>query len=159
MLLSSTHYLVVSRSCSFLAYPFNRSVVSSIQVLFILSSFASLFNWSVVQILSYSLLLVQPEWFRILSCSSCHSYLVFATPKVLWFHSFVKEATLFHLFLFLFLFSFLDLGARSLVSGGELWQPETDAPDAFHVFRIIALIICLLHFIMASFALHRRMFS
>ena len=40
------------------------------------------------------------------------------TSKVLWFHSFVKEATLFYLFLFLF--SFLDLGARSLVSGWEL---------------------------------------
>ena len=29
----------------------------------------------------------------------------------------------------------LDLGTRSLVSGGVLWCPETDASDAFHVFR------------------------
>ena len=40
--LSSTHLLVLSRSSSFLAYPFNRSVVSSLQFLFILSSFPSL---------------------------------------------------------------------------------------------------------------------
>ena len=41
--------------------------------------------------------------------------------KVRWFHSFIKEATL--LYLLLFRFSpvpSLDLGTRSLVSGGEL---------------------------------------
>ena len=52
MLLSSTHLLVLSRSCYFLAYPFNQSAVSSFQVLFILSSLASLFNRSVVRICS-----------------------------------------------------------------------------------------------------------
>ena len=51
-----TNHLVLSRSCSFRAYPFNQSVVSSLQVLFILSSLASLFNRSVARILySYSL--------------------------------------------------------------------------------------------------------
>ena len=51
-----THHLDLWGSCSFRAYPFNRSVVSSLQVLFILSSLASLFNWSAARILySYSL--------------------------------------------------------------------------------------------------------
>ena len=39
MLLFSTHHIVLSRSCYFLAYPFNRSVMPSSQVLPILSSF------------------------------------------------------------------------------------------------------------------------
>ena len=45
----------------------------------------------------------------------------FATSQGSWFHSFVKEATLFYLFLFRFSPApSLDLGSRSLVSGGEL---------------------------------------
>lgn len=52
MLLFSTHHLVCHRSCSFRAYPFNQSVVSSAQVLFILSSLVSLFNRSAVRIWS-----------------------------------------------------------------------------------------------------------
>ena len=52
MLLSATHHLVCQRSCSFRAYPFNQSVVSSAQVLFILSSLVSLFNRSAVRIWS-----------------------------------------------------------------------------------------------------------
>ena len=52
MLLFSTHHLVCQRSCSFRAYPFNQSVVSSAQVLFILSRLVSLFNRSAVQIWS-----------------------------------------------------------------------------------------------------------
>ena len=47
LLFSSTHLLVLSRSCSFHDCPFNRSVVPSAQVLFILSSLVSLFNRSV----------------------------------------------------------------------------------------------------------------
>ena len=52
MLLFSTHHLVCQRSCSFRAYPFNQSVVSSAQVLFILSRLVSLFNRSAVRIWS-----------------------------------------------------------------------------------------------------------
>ena len=52
-----THSRVWSRSCSFRAYPFNRSVVSPLQVLFILSSLASLFNRSAVWNPSYPLCL------------------------------------------------------------------------------------------------------
>ena len=64
ILLSSNHLLVLSRSSSFLAYPFNRSVVSSLQFLFILSSFPSLFYRSAVQILSFLFLgyLIIPRW-------------------------------------------------------------------------------------------------
>ncbi len=47
-----SHHLEWWGSCSFCAYPFNRSVVSSAQVLFALSSLASLFNQSAVQICS-----------------------------------------------------------------------------------------------------------
>ena len=66
--LSSTHLLVLSRSSSFLAYPFNRSVVSSLQFLFILSSFLLFFNRSAVKIMSFLFLgyLVIPVWFHIL---------------------------------------------------------------------------------------------
>ena len=52
MLLFSTHHLVCLRSCSFHDCPFNRSVVSSAQVLFILSSLTSIFNRSAIQICS-----------------------------------------------------------------------------------------------------------
>ena len=48
MLLSSTHLLVLSGSCSFRAYKFNRNVMPSFQVLPILSSFSYLFNRTVV---------------------------------------------------------------------------------------------------------------
>ena len=66
--LSSTHLLVLSRSSSFLAYPFNRSVVSSLQFLFILSSFLLFFNRSAVKIMSFLFLgyLVISVWFHIL---------------------------------------------------------------------------------------------
>ena len=69
MLLSS---LIISNwgSCSFHAYPFNRSVVSSLQVLFILSSLASLFNRSVVRIW-YSLFLIYLVSTRVISIPSC----------------------------------------------------------------------------------------
>ena len=56
-------------------------------------------------------------------CSSpLYSFLEVVQPlQVLWFHSFVKEATLFYLFLFRFSpVPSLDLGTRSLVSGGVL---------------------------------------
>ena len=52
-----THHLELLGSCSFLAYPFNRSVVSSLQVLFILSSFPSSFSRSAAQIISILFLL------------------------------------------------------------------------------------------------------
>ena len=51
-----THHLELWGSCSFHAYPFNRSVVSSAQVLFILSSCLSLVNRSAVRICSSLLL-------------------------------------------------------------------------------------------------------
>src|SRR4051812_33828679 len=57
MLLSLTHHLVLPRSCFFRAYPFNRSVVSSLQVLFILSSFPSSFRRSAAQMISILFLL------------------------------------------------------------------------------------------------------
>ena len=50
-----THHLRLWGPCSFRAYPVNRSVVSSFQVLPILSSFASLLNRSTVWNLSYPL--------------------------------------------------------------------------------------------------------
>ena len=52
-----THHLELWGSCSFHAYPFNRSVVSSLQVLFILSSFPSSFSRSAAQIISILFLL------------------------------------------------------------------------------------------------------
>ena len=57
-----THLLGLWGSWSFHAYPFNRSVVPSFQVLPILSSFASLLNRSAVWNLSYPL---------------CHSFISF----------------------------------------------------------------------------------
>ena len=52
-----THHLELWGSCSFHAYPFNRSVVSSLQVLFILSSFPSSFSRSAALIISILFLL------------------------------------------------------------------------------------------------------
>ena len=54
MLLSSLIMSNCEDHVLFHAYPFNRRVVSSIQVLFILSSLASLFNRSAAQILPLS---------------------------------------------------------------------------------------------------------
>ena len=81
MFLSSTHYLVSPRSCSFLAYPFNRSVVFSFQVL---SSYQALLLFSIG---------VQPEFFLshlvstgVVTFSSLSLEIlihVFATSKVL----------------------------------------------------------------------------
>jgi hypothetical protein len=64
-----------------------------------------------------SSILSHPEWFWILPCFM-QLLMILHPLKVLCFHSFVQEAT--YDYLFLFLFSVLDLGARSLVSGGEL---------------------------------------
>ena len=50
-----TRHLELLGSCSFHVYPFNRSVVPFAQVLFILSSFVSLFNLSAVWNPSYPL--------------------------------------------------------------------------------------------------------
>ena len=70
--------------CSFRAYPSNRSVVSSLQVLFIWSSHASLFNRSDVRICSSSFLvyLVSTRVVSIPSCPLCSSFNSFATSKV-----------------------------------------------------------------------------
>ena len=70
-----------------LAYRFNRSVVSSLQVLFILSSLASLFNRSAVRICSSS------ECFQLCSSSLFLFLSICSTSQGSWFHSFVQEAT------------------------------------------------------------------
>ena len=87
-----THHLELSGSCSFIAYPFIRSVVDSLLVLLILSSIASLFNGVLPEsVPSYSSFLT--ECFQCCS-SSLLSFFQFAQPrKVPWFHSLVKEAT------------------------------------------------------------------
>ena len=89
-------FSVVISNCedhvSFRAYPFNRSVVPSAQVLFILSSLASLLNRSAVQSCSSSSsLLMEVFNFVHIRCILCFEFV--QPRKVLWFHSFVKEAT------------------------------------------------------------------
>ena len=88
-----TFFLFFLGSCSFHAYPFNRSVVSLCSSSFILSSLSSLFNPSVVRICN-SLFLFPTGVLSTLFLS-----VVFFSRdgltffKVLWSHSFVKEAT------------------------------------------------------------------
>ena len=120
LLFSSTHLLVLSGSCSFRPYPFNRSVVPAFRIFPILPSFASLLRRSAAQIISFLILLylvltgvvsiyILPfnlKVFRNVLCPSfltecfrpcspsLYSFLEFVQPrKVLWFHSFVREAT------------------------------------------------------------------
>ena len=155
MLLSSTHHLVLSQSCSFRAYPFNRSVVSSFQVIPILSSFASLFYRSAVCILSFSFLAYSVST-GVVTCPSLSLELFihgFATPKFSQCSLFLFSNGVFSTsFIFVVFFSrncltsqgylvslvctrrnfvlplplpllagaILDLGTRSLVSGGVL---------------------------------------
>ena len=90
-----THHLELWGSCSFCAYPFNRQSVLSLQVLFILSSLASLFNRSAIRFWSSSFLvyLVSTRVVPILSCPLYSSFITFQPLKVLWFHSLVAEAT------------------------------------------------------------------
>ena len=86
MLLSSTHHLVLSRYCSFPCLSVNRSVVLSSQVLFILSSLASLFNRSAVQICS-SLFLVYLVSTRVVPIPSCplySSFIALQPPRFTW---------------------------------------------------------------------------
>ena len=87
-----TRHLVLSKIMFFHAYPFNRSVGPFAQVLFALSSLASLLTgvpYEFVLPCSSSL----PECFQLCS-TSWHSYFqVVQLLKVLWFHSFVKGAT------------------------------------------------------------------
>ena len=65
------------------AYPFNRSVVSPLQVLFILSSLASLFNRSVVRIWSslFLVYLVSTRVFLIPSCPWYSSFIALQPPR------------------------------------------------------------------------------
>ena len=162
MLLSSTHLLVLSGSCSFRAYPFNRSVVSSFQVsshfvkfnsfhlqaeccpnyiilipslscfnrvlcpfaqvLFALSSLASLFNRSVVWIFS-SLFLFSNGVF-----STSFISIVFFSQKDLTSQGSLvslvgQRSNLVLPLLLIFHFpsgAILDLGTRSSRSGGVL---------------------------------------
>ena len=78
-----THHLELWGPCSFRAYPFNRSVMSSFQVLPILSSFASLFYRSAACILSFSFLAYSVST-RVVTWPSLSLELfihVFATPR------------------------------------------------------------------------------
>ena len=70
----------------FRAYPFNRSVVSTLQFLFILSSLASLFNRSAVRICS-SLFLVYLVSTRVVPIPSCplySSFIALQPPRFKW---------------------------------------------------------------------------
>ena len=77
----------------FLVYPFNRSVVSSAQVLSILSSFISLFIQSVVRICNSLFTLSYRSAFNFIYLRCILFSIWLNLFKVLWFHSFVKEAT------------------------------------------------------------------
>ena len=68
-----------------------------------------------------------------LRSSSLYSFFQVVQPlKVLWFHSFVKKQLSFTSSFFRFSpVTSLDLGAGSLVSGGELSRSKTGAADAF----------------------------
>ena len=146
--LSSTHYLVSPRSCSFLAYPFYQSVVlsfksfSSYQALLLFSTgvlpkfyfvpipYLFHFNQSGLEFLFVPQAILQ----------------LFATFAVSWFHSFVQEATLFYLFLF-------PLPLLMLRSRGEIsckWGSVVTARDrsfrclpCFRDSHVIYLLFCI----------------
>ena len=68
--------------------------------------------------------------------------------RIVGFTCLSKKRLNFYLLFFLILspLSFLDLGARSSCSVGELWQPETDAPeDSPFVPLSPCVLFCLLH--------------
>ena len=109
MLFFWVYYVVLSRSwCSLVLF---SSLIMIIVYFFLLIEFFVPFSYrSVAEIFREFLLL---------------SHIIphhLATFKEDWFHSFVKEATKFYLLFFLILspLSFLDLGARSSCSVGEL---------------------------------------
>ena len=92
------------------------------------------------------------EFFREFLLLSHISPHLLATFKDRWFHSFVKEATKFFLLLSRPLpLSFLDLGARSSCSVGELWQPDADVPEDSPFLSVF--IVCLFSFV-ASWSHH-----
>ena len=76
----------------FLVYAFNRSVVSSAQVLSILSSFISLFNRSAARIGS-SLFLFSNGGFSTFFIFVVFFLSICSTSQGSWFNSFVQEAT------------------------------------------------------------------
>ena len=111
MLLSSTHLLVLSGSCSFRAYPFNGSVCPLLKFFHFIKAFISLLPECLDVLLVHCnpfLMYFNLQGSRDVPCSSfltevfnfihlrCILSFKFAQPrKVLWFHSFVKEAICF----------------------------------------------------------------
>ena len=93
LLLSPLIISKVEDRVSFRANPFNRSVVPFSQVLFALSSLASLFNRSAIRIYSSSFLFSNGVFSNLFISVVFFSRNGLTFFKVLWFHSFVKEAT------------------------------------------------------------------
>ena len=122
MLLSSTHLLVLSRSCSFYDCPFNRSIVPSCQVL---SSYQVLLLFSTGVLSEF----VLPCSYFLTECSQlCSSLLFFFLSSYSTFPGSLvslicQRSNLFYLFSYLFRCpsgAILDLGTRSSRSGGVL---------------------------------------
>ena len=116
-----THHLELWGSCSFRSYPFNRSVVSSSQVLFILSSFPSLFYRSALNCVQLCCVLSFFNLSRFFDFSLLSKKQLSLTSSLPL--PFLSGAI-------------LDLGTRSSRSGGVLWRPKTGALDAFQGFRV-----------------------
>ena len=165
MFLSSTHLLVLSGSCSFHAYPFNRSVRSSAQVLFYLSILASLFYRSAVRICS-SLFLFSNGVFSTLFIS-----VVFLSFNLFNLSRFVvslvcQRSNLVLLLLFLFLFP----PVPSWISGRDPLvvveccnapRPELQLPSrvprflcVFYFYLLLLCLLCIMSSCHKSFASH-----
>ena len=133
----------------FLAYPFNRSVVSSLQVLFILSSLASLFNSSAVRICS-SLFLFSNGVFSTLFIFVAYFLSICSTSQGSLVSLVCRRSNLVLPLLFLFRFS----PAPSYISGRDPLvvveccnapRPTLQMPSLF--CESAMLFICLLHLI------------
>ena len=75
------------------------------------------------------------ECCKFCSPPSCHFFKLCDLSRFFGFTRLSKKQFVLPLPLPFFSGAILDLGTRSSCSGGVLWRPETDAPDAFHVLR------------------------
>ena len=143
MLLFWVNHVVLSRSwCSLVLFSCLLWILSNSPIL---SNFLSPFPTEVL-----------PK-FSVSSCLFLISFLIALQPsRIVGFTRLSNKRLNFYLLFFLILspLSFLDLGARSSCSVGELWQPDADVPEDSPFISVPVMWLVL--FVASSFSLHRR---
>ena len=138
MLLSATHLLVFSGSCSFRPYPFNRSVMSFFfkYPLILSSLIPSIYRWSAVQIISFLFLpylvltgvlcpfaqaLSFYQVFHLFSTEVLSEFVIPCSSPSIPFHSFISSG-----------------GFLMLLSSTRVLRPFAQALSFYQVFHLFS---------------------